>query len=87
MYDELERIWKEAFMPLFEASSRLITQEELRYFTFSGWYYLPVKNGLLGNIRNFWVLVARGICNGAERSRSLFEFSTRRNLWNKVLDN
>lgn len=74
-------------MPLFEASSRLIAQEELRYFTFSGWYYLTVKNGLLGNIRNLLVLVARGLCNGMERSGSLFEFSTRRNLGFKVLDN
>jgi hypothetical protein len=41
-------------MSIFEASSRLIAQEELRYFTFRGWYYLPVKNGLLGNIRNFF---------------------------------
>lgn len=32
MYDELERIWKEAFMPLYEASSRLIAQEEIKIF-------------------------------------------------------
>jgi hypothetical protein len=74
-------------MPIFEASSRLIAQEELRYFTFSGWYYLPVKNGLLSNVRNFFVLVVRGLCNGAERSGRLFEFSTWRNLGFTVLDN
>jgi len=59
------------------------------YFTFSGWYYLPVKNGLLGNIRNALVLVARGLCNGGGGALggSLFEFSTRWNLGFKVLDN
>jgi hypothetical protein len=74
-------------MSIFEASSRLIAQKELRYFTFSGRYYLPVKNGLLGNIRNFLVLVARGLCNEAERSGRLFEFSTWRNVGFTVLDN
>jgi hypothetical protein len=53
MYHDLERICQATFMPLFEASSQLLAQGELRYFTFSGSYYLPVKNGLLGDKRDY----------------------------------
>ena len=54
MYDESERIWNEAFMLLFEESSQLLAQGGFSYLKLSGWYYLPVKNGFLGDLREFF---------------------------------
>ena len=70
-------------MLLFEESSQLLAQGGFSYLKLSGWYYLPVKNGFLGDLREFFEYWWH---NGAECSGSLFRFSTRRNLGFAVVD-